>query len=278
METLSEREIIRRIQQGDIFEAQIETKSFEISIKEWSPAVFTAIHDGHQVDTVYAEKMFVSAAERKFEEDPYTAAFIEGFPITITGLYSRYQYDLNRSPKECIYDEAWGKKVWRVSLLAEERERILSLHSAYYRVLKALLVKIENRFFRCVLYDMHSYNYSRRSGTSPLFNIGTYYIDKEQFQAILNHLQRNLSSLKLPGVESKCLFDDVFDGKGYQAAFIKEHTPHCLCIPLEIKKVFMDEYRFDLIDDIFPALLSGLKNVLAENIRMFTEHWTKEVG
>ena len=37
-------------------------------------------------------------------------------PLTIIGKDSRFEYDLNRDLSDCVYEDAWGKPVWRKTL------------------------------------------------------------------------------------------------------------------------------------------------------------------
>ena len=83
-------------------------------------------------------KIALSEFERWYEEDPHTAAFIEALPITLIGHDSRYEYDLNRKPEDCIYDVAWGKKVWKKKLTSKETQTSLKKHDNFFRVVKAL--------------------------------------------------------------------------------------------------------------------------------------------
>lgn len=272
MDTLSEQQIIDQINHGIAFSAWIDSGAFKLSVERYQPMVVTAIHDGSRVARQYRDKMLLGADQRKFEEDPFTGALAEHFPISIIVNDSRYNYDLNRSPESCIYEQAWGAQVWRVPLGQAEQNQLRSLHAAYYRVLRALLDVLQKRFDRFVLYDLHSYNYSRIEGSPPLFNIGTYYIDRGQYGAVLEHLLGELRQIRLPGLETRAVCDEVFLGKGYQAAFIRANHRGSLCLPLELKKVFMDEQRCTLKNDIFEVLKPQLIKALLDNSSFFIEH------
>lgn len=265
MQLLSEREIITRIEHGEVFSAQIDSHAFEIKIERYVPFIGTAIHHGHRVCCSMTDHMLITGAERQFEEDPYTGEFIDALPITIKVHDSRYYYDLNRNPADCIYDVAWGKKIWKRTLETTVIEKIKNLHSCYYRIVHSLVGQLEQRFSSAMIYDLHSYNYSRIEDKPPLFNIGTHFIDKPRYASLLGHLQNGLKTIRLSGVENRSVCDEVFRGGGYQAAFIKENHPNSLCIPLEIKKIFMDEQGFERDDVIFSELKCQLDQVLEEN-------------
>ena len=66
-------------------------------------------------------KCALSELQRWKEEDPLTGDFISSMPIKIIPNDSRYEYDLNRKPTECIYkDKAWGQVVWKKKLARQK--------------------------------------------------------------------------------------------------------------------------------------------------------------
>ncbi len=271
MDILAEQQLIENIREGRAFAAQLETGTLQLSIRRYVPFVATAIHDGHRVDSHFAAMMLVSDAERQFEEDPYTGAIAEGFDMSLRALDSRYCCDLNRRPEACIYEDAWGKRVWKEPLGGADRRQLLDGHARYYRVLDTLLTALTDRFAGVVLYDLHSYNYDRLDGDPPLFNIGTNFIDLDRYGATVNHLLEELQKIELPGYKTRAALDEVFRGRGYQAEHIRSNHPNVLCVPLEIKKVFMDEQSFELKQEVFAQLCSGVHTALARNSAFFRQ-------
>ena len=122
---LSIKEIIRKIENEELFEAVVEDNSFEIKINRYVPCLCTAIHAGNNFRYELKEKCTHSNFERWYEEDPHTDDFIVALPITLIGRDSRFEYDLNRAPEDCIYDDAWGKPVWKKPLTKSERSESL---------------------------------------------------------------------------------------------------------------------------------------------------------
>jgi len=269
MEQLSEQLIIDRIKSGAVFEAFADTGAFSVRIKKYVPAIFTAIHDGHQVDPSIAGKMLVSPEERRFEEDPFTGDIIDTCSISLRLNHSRYYYDVNRRPELCIYEEAWGKQVWKEPLSGEEQHRIRAHHRSYYRVLDVLLSSLEKLFRHCIVYDLHSYNYARLYGNPPLFNIGTHYINRQRYDSVLLHLAEQLNYIELKDYETRAAFDEVFNGMGYQAQFIHTEHPTSVCVPLEVKKIFMNEKSFALNKPVSDRLFPGMREALATNALYF---------
>ena len=274
MQILSEKEIIRRITRQEPFTAVIDTDAFSIKIERYVPAVSTAIHAGHAVREQIVDKLLLNGSERKYEEDPYTGDMLTSFPIVLQGLDSRYQYDLNRPPENCIYEEAWGKKVWMQPLALKEREESLALYNSYYRVMHTLLSVIEKKYSGCIVYDLHSYNFKRLEVDAPLFNIGTHYIDGVLYQPVLDHLRRHLLAADFPDIENRVAFDEVFSGRGHQSSFIHENHRNSLCIPLEIKKVYMDENS----GKPYPLILETFTKTLGQALSCNASYFSKKLG
>lgn len=263
-------EIIRKIQRGEQFEAIPNEGGFIIKISKYVPFCCTAIHDGGNLRPELKKKIALNDYERWFEEDPHTADFIVSMPITIIGLDSRFEYDLNRAPENCIYTEAWGKKVWKKKLTANEIKQSKHKHYNYFKVLAALVAKIEEKFGGCILYDVHSYNYKRWDREVPLFNIGTENIDKTKYGEYIDHWLNELNTIKLPDIKSKAAENDVFFGRGYNLEFINNHFEKTLVLPTEVKKVYCDELTGDIYPKIIKSLQQKLKKAILNNANFFS--------
>ncbi|MBU0942824.1 MAG: flavohemoglobin expression-modulating QEGLA motif protein [Proteobacteria bacterium] len=273
MQTLSEEEILLRIERKESVTAVVDTGAFSIKIDRYVPAVCTAIHAGHTLRRQIAGNLLLDEGKRQYEEDPYTGVMLASFPIVLQGLDSRYLYDLNRPPGESTPKESSGKTVWNNSLSVKEQKENISRHDSYYRVLHALLTVLEEIFSRCVIYDLHSYNYKRITTTTPLFNVGTYYIDQKTYQPVVNHLKRRLLGTEFPNIKNRAACDEVFPGKGYQAFFIHKNHPQSLCIPLAIKKVYMNELSGVAYPLILEAVIESLKQALSYNAAYFSRRF-----
>ena len=269
MKILNEQQMLERLQNRQPFSARAAHGGFELQVKRYLPMVVTAIHDGHSVNTELAAKMEVTAEQRRFEEDPYTGVIGEAFDISIKVLDSRYCCDLNRPPQRCIYEEAWGRQVWKDKLGKHDKQILLERHASYYRLLDGLLTVLVEDFGRAVLYDLHSYNYRRLEGRPPLFNLGTHFIDLHRFGDVVEHLVAELAAVELPGCTNRAVVDEVFEGRGYQAEYIHNHHPDVLCLPVEIKKVFMDEMSLGLDENIFTPLREQMTQAMNRNFDYF---------
>lgn len=259
MQTLSESECLKKILSEETFEAEIEGGALLIRIHEYVPYICTAIHAGHRLRDTLAQNCLIDEKNRLSEEDPYTDQLIDSFPVILVANDSRYEYDLNRDRDSCIYTNAWGDDVWKTPLKKSEKSLSLKKHDQYYRLLKALLDVLEKKFGGCLLVDIHSYNWEiRKHEQAPIFNIGTAQINLTRFEKPISTLAKNLSAIDLPNLEIETQYDAVFQGKGYQATFIQENTSNTLIIPLEIKKIFMDERS----GEPFPLVLEKLQEGL----------------
>jgi uncharacterized protein (TIGR02421 family) len=274
MQILSESEIVHHIRRRKTFSAVLESGAFSIKIDRFVPMVCTAIHAGSRLDPQLEKKIYLSRNERRYEEDPYTDEMIASFPVTLQGLDSRYRYDLNRAPDQCIYKEAWNKKVWKKELSRAERDESLERHASYYRVLGTLLTELQKQFGQCIIYDVHTYNYKRREEDCPLFNIGTHFVDKNRYEPVLAHFKKYLHEIDLPNIDTRIGFDEVFQGKEQQASFVHHEHPGNMLMHLEIKKVYMDELSGELYPLILEELIKSLKRAISYNGAYFTRKYT----
>jgi len=274
MQKLKISEIIKLIAQEKTFEAVASDNSFSIKIKRYVPYCCTAIHDGTNLRDQIKRKIAIDDYERWYEEDPYTGEFIDSLPITIVGLDSRFEYDLNRKPEDCIYEEAWGKKVWKRSLTPSERKISLQKHHNFYKVVHALVQKLEALYESCVVYDLHSYNYQRWDRPVPLFNIGTERIDSSKYRTFIENWETELGSISLSGIQNQTAINDVFFGRGYNLEFITQNFSNTLVLATEIKKVYSNELTGEDYPKLIHELQQKLKQAILNNAQYFSEENT----
>ena len=204
---LSETEIIQRINFGATFEAEAADGSFQIIVKSYdTPVIAAAVHAGSQFRDSLKPRCLLTQNERFYEEDPWTSEFIHGMPIQLIANDSRYEYDLNRPLANCIYKTAWGKKVWHARLPEKEKRLSILKHQRFYRVVDALVHQLEKIHKRCLVFDIHTYNYRRIERSAPTFNLGTRQINKDRWQPMINQTIKALKSIKLLSVPTNtCL-------------------------------------------------------------------------
>lgn len=272
---LSVIEIIGKISKGEKFEAMPHECGFIIKVNKYVPFFCTAVHNGGLLRSELKKKIALNGYERWYEEDPYTADFIASMPITIIGLDSRYEYDLNRSPEDCIYEEAWGKKVWKKKLSANEIKLSLQKHSNYFKVIGTLVSKLEELFGKCILYDVHSFNYKRWDREVPLFNIGTELIDKNKFGIYTDKWMEELSGINIPDIKNGVKENDVFQGRGFNLEFITSNFKNTLVLATEIKKVYCDELNGDVYPKLVKKLQQTLKTAILNHANFFSKNLDK---
>lgn len=272
MKKLTVQEIIDKIRAEEKFHAVADDYSFTLKIDEYVHYVCGAVHDGHNFRKELWSNCLHTEYDRWFEEDPETNNMVKSFPIVITGLDSRFEYDLNRDPDNAIYEDAWGKKLWKEPLSKEMREKSLNKHHNFYKVVYALLSKIEEKFGVCIVYDMHSYNWKRWDREVPTWNLGTANIDNDRYSEMVETWRESLSNIDFPnGIESTALVNDTFQGNGYFLKFITKNFINTLVLATEIKKIYCDESTGVIFPEVVAAVEKDLKRRLPAHADSFYE-------
>ncbi|MEO1010801.1 MAG: N-formylglutamate amidohydrolase [Bacteroidota bacterium] len=263
MHKLSVEEILQRIAREIPFEAVAEDYSFTLKIASYQPYVCGAVHDGHQFRKSLWENCLHTEYERWYEEDPCTQEMVQSHPIVITGCDSRFEYDLNRPPDTAIYEDAWGKKLWKNPLPDTERGISLSKHRNFYKVVHTLISKLEALHGKVLVFDMHSYNWKRWNRPVPTWNLGTKNIDTHRFGTLVNAWSQKLGTMGLPnGIAPTSKINDTFQGNGYFLKYITQNFDNTLVFATEIAKVYCDE----LSGTIYPEVVRSVETQLAELI------------
>ena len=270
MDKLSIEQIIQKIKNEECFEAVSSDYSFTIKIEEYVPYVCAAVHDGHQFRKELWQNCLHTEYERWYEEDPCTKEMIAEHPIVIAGLDSRFEYDLNRAPESAIYEDAWGKQLWKSPLPSEMKERSLAKHDAFYDVVEALILKLEEKYEKCIVYDMHSYNWQRWEREVPTWNLGTANVDNNRFGTDIEGWRLILEQMPLPnGIKSTSKVNDTFQGNGYFLKFITQKFENTLVLATEIAKVYCDELDQIIYPEVVNAVKVYLNSKLKEHAKDF---------
>lgn len=270
MERLTIDEIIQKIKLEDTFEAVTSDYSFTLKIEDYVPYVCAAVHDGHQFRKELWEHCLHTDYDRWYEEDPETKNMVASHPIVIAGCDSRFEYDLNRAPENAIYEDAWGKQLWKRPLSEDMKYKSLEKHHDFYKVVYALIEKLEAKFNVCVVYDMHSYNWKRWDREVPTWNLGTSNIDYDRFGELVEAWRLLLSQMQLPnGIKSTSKINDTFQGNGYFLKFITTNFKNTLVLATEIAKVYCDEYDRIIYPEVVSAVATYLKESLPAHAKNF---------
>lgn len=266
------KEIINSIKSGKTFRGTAEDGSFTIKIDRYVPYVCTAIHNGSNIRHELLNKIALDEYERWYEEDPHTADFIASMPITIVGNDSRFEYELNR--KDPIYEEAWGKRIWKKPLTKKEKNVSEQKHANYYKVVHALIEKLESMFGASLVYDVHSYNHKRWGRDVPVFNIGTECINNKKHAQFIENWKEELGAIQIEGLAIESKFNDVFYGRGFNVEYITTNFSNTLVLATEISKIYCDEETGEIYPQIIKNIQAKFKQAILNNANLFANELT----
>jgi len=270
MRKLSLHTIISNIKAEIPFEAVSEDYSFTLKIDAYAPYICGAVHDGHQFRKSLWENCLHTEYDRWYEEDPCTKEMIQSHPIVIAGCDSRFEYDLNRTPETAIYNDAWGKQLWKKPLKKDERNESLQKHANFYEVVHTLVNQIESKYGKALVFDMHSYNWKRWDRTVPTWNLGIANIDNDRFGDLAASWSRKLGTMKLPnGIDSSSKINDTFQGNGFFLKYITQNFKNTLVLATEIAKVYGDEYTGILYPEVVRSVEEQLKELIPLQFQEF---------
>jgi hypothetical protein len=265
-------EMVRRIEQRTCFEAVSEDYSFTLKIDDYAPYICGAVHDGHQFRKSLWKNCLHSEYDRWYEEDPCTKDMVQSHPIVIAGLDSRFEYDLNRAPETAIYDDAWGKQLWKKPLPKAEREYSLEKHASFYKVVHALVHQIESKYGKAIVFDMHSYNWKRWDRIVPTWNLGTKNINNQRFGALVEAWRQKLGSMQFPNnIKSTSAINDTFQGNGYFLKYITENFENTLVLATEIAKIYCDELAGIIYPEVVRSVEEHLKDLIPLQVTEFQD-------
>ena len=271
---LSIEDILLNISKGQCFEAVSDDYSFTLKIDKYVPYVCAAVHDGHQFRKELWGNCLHTEYERWYEEDPATLQMVHTHPIVIAGRDSRFEYDLNRPSETAVFDTAWGKKLWKSPLPEAMKSKSLKKHSAFYRVVHALIDKLEALHPKVLVFDMHSYNWKRWEREVPVWNIGTKNVDNERFGHIVKEWEQHLASVDLPnGIKTTTGINDTFQGNGHFLKYITANFNNTLVLATEISKIYCDE----LTGVVFPEVVAAVEKQLQELIPLQATTFAKDL-
>ena len=276
MQRLSIERIIENIESEIPFEAVTEDYSFTIKIDAYVHFVCAAVHDGHQLRKELWDNCLHTTYERWYEDDPATKSMIATHPIVLAGLDTRFEYDLNRAPEVAIYEDAWGKQLWKEPLSEEMISRSMAKHHAFYRVVQTLIKKLESLHPVCIVYDMHSYNWRRWPREVPTWNLGTSNVDNERFGTNIEAWRQSLSEIELPNdILSTAAINDTFYGNGYFLKYITSYFQNTLVLATEVAKIYCNEYEQLLFPEVIGSIANELKYRIPQHAEAFIEGFAK---
>ena len=267
--------MIEYIEREHAFHAVAHDNSFELKIESYVPYLATAIHDGHQLRKELWDNCTHDHYERWYEESPETYEVIRDLPMTIRIRDSRFEYDVNRDVNSAVYDRAWGRELWHEPLSADDVALSLRKRRAFYDVILALMLKLEDLFPAVVVYDLQSYNKNRWDRKVPTWNIGTALADSVKHKDAIQLWQDCLGRMRMPnGIKSDCAINDVFQGKGHFAKYLTSNTDHTLVLSTELAKVYCDEDSWEIYPDIVAAIKDQFTYYVRSHAHRFFDGYT----
>lgn len=275
MQKLEIDKIIQNIKTEKTFHAVASDYSFTLKIDEYVSYVCAAVHNGHQFRKELWNLCTHTEYERWYEEDPETKSMIQSHPIVISGCDSRFEYDLNRAPEDAIYEDAWGKKLWKEPLSEDIKQKSLEKHTNFYKVVFALIQTLKKKFGCCVVYDMHSFNWQRWDRKVPTWNLGTANIDSVKYADTIEKWRIRLSEIELPNdVKSIAKINDTFQGNGYFLKYITQNFKNTLVLATEVSKIYCDETKGIIFPEMVTAIENGLKTRLPQHAELFYQKYS----
>ncbi len=220
------------------------------------PLLATAIHNGHQMSPEMLAICGIDAEVRLREEDPFTGEMAALFPNNFVVESSRFLIDLNRAPENAVYlkpEDCWGLPVRTAPVPQPLLDSLRGDHASWYRLLRYQIELLLQLHPRLVVLDLHSYNH-RRGGpnaepdpqtSNPDIIIGRSNLGEAHYPQA-DALCRLLDGQIHQGRALDCRQDVKFTG-GYLSRWLNSTFPDRLvCLAIEFKKTFMDEWSGEL--------------------------------
>ena len=235
-----------------------------------SPIVCTAIHNGHNVSSDVLKNLAVTEDIRLMEEDPFTERFTQFSSNTIIGLTSRFEVDLNRSVENCIYmkpEDAWDIQTRKEIPSDLVISQSLAKYDEFYASAKNHFARLEKKFGRFFVYDIHSYNHHRKGQEAgfddpklnPEIIIGTNNMPEKWFP-LVDTIQNELTSFDYFGRSLDARINVKFPG-GHFSRWIHNNFPNSsCCIAIEFKKIWMNEWSGEIYEDKLIKLIEALNS------------------
>ncbi|GAA5166399.1 N-formylglutamate amidohydrolase [Ornithinimicrobium tianjinense] len=220
---------------------------------DWSgQLVAAAVHAGHELRPEIAAAMVLDEQVRLREEDPFTDLIGAAAPARIVARRSRFEVDLNRPRDTAVYrepEDCWGLEVWRDSPLDDALvEGSLAVYDAFYADLGRRLDEVAARG-PFVVYDVHSYNHRRDDPDggeadvdgNPEVNLGTGTVDPV-FAPVVATFTESLQAQQVQGHHLDVRENVKFKGRALSWWVHERYAGVGVCLALEFKKTFMDEW------------------------------------
>ena len=153
-----------------------------------------------------------------------------------------------------------------------QRQKSIEKHFHFYSVVQALIKKLEDLFGGVIVYDMHSYNWTRWDREVPVINLGTSNINNNRFGETVEEWRKSLSELVLPhDIVATSKINDTFFGNGYFLKYITNNFKNTLVLATEFKKIYCDE----LNEIIYPEVVTAIEKQLQTKVAAHADSFYK---
>ena len=182
---------------------------------------------------------------------------------------SRFEVDLNRLLEDAVYrtpEDCWDLEVWRTNPLDDDIvRRSQEVYASFYSDLQARLDEVAARG-PFVVYDVHSYNH-RRNGPdaepepvddNPEVNLGTGTVDRKVFRGVVDAFTASLSDQRTDGGPIDVRENVKFKGRALSWWVHDRYPGRGVCLALEFKKTYMDEWTGEADEDRIRQLQEAL--------------------
>ncbi|MCF7794544.1 MAG: N-formylglutamate amidohydrolase [Candidatus Cloacimonetes bacterium] len=241
------------------------------SFKFDSPIVCTAIHNGHKVSEAVRNNLAVSEDIQLYEEDPFTDDFTKICNNRIITKTSRFEVDLNRNADRCVYIEpkdSWGIKVRKQKPSAQIIEESKRKYFEFYRETEKYFRKMEDKFGRFFVWDIHSYNHHRNGADAPFDDpetnqdimLGISNMNPKWF-GLVQKIKVIFENYDFFGRRLTVTTQGKFPGGNFPRWIHNTFPKSACCIALEFKKIFMDEWTGKLFVEKQEKLIKMLDSV-----------------
>ena len=235
-------------------------------LDEGLPLLATAIHNGHRLPPELERISGITAAERLREEDPHTGKIAGLFPNSVVLESSRFAVDLNRPQQKAVYqnrEDCWGLQARNAPIPADVLQHLHRDYESWHRLMEYQIRKLLGEHPKLVVLDLHSYNHRRKGANAepdpqsenPDIIIGRSNLPQKHYPAA-QELRELLNTQTWQSQTLDCRMDVKFTG-GHFPRWVNSLDPErIICLAIEFKKIFMDEWTSELNEDAFLELKS----------------------
>lgn len=221
-------------------------------LDEQKPIMALAIHNGHEMHPELLKICGIDEATRLLEEDPESDVFTLPYPNKMIVYTSRFTVDLNRNREKAIYlnpEDCWGLPARTNQPTDELITELKHDYGQWYSLLTFTIQRLLAKNNRILVLDLHSYNHRRKGPDAapdsqelnPDIILGRNNMP-EKYYPLVDKICWELNNKDVMGHSLDCRIDVKFPG-GWLSRWLHQTFPdRVMCIAIEFKKIFMDEW------------------------------------